>query len=183
MFLFVGADPETEWIADCGIALDAHGFVLTGQASGETPSARQPASLESNVRGVFAVGDVRSGSVKRVGGAIGEGAAMVMPAWAAIVAELVPPEDLPSAIALNSIAINVSRTIGPAIAGVLVAAVGAWLVFVLNALSYIGILAVLVRWRRQRRNRRRAKGCSREEPATSRCARTTCSGCSVIRPR
>ena len=75
--------------------------------------------------------------------ALGVGAAMVMPAWAAIVPELVPPEDLPSAIALNSIAINVSRAIGPAIAGVLVAAVGAWLVFVLNALSYIGILAVL----------------------------------------
>ena len=77
VFLFVGADPETEWLADCGVALDGHGFVLTGQASGETPSARQPASLESNVRGVFAVGDVRSGSVKRVGGAIGEGAAVV----------------------------------------------------------------------------------------------------------
>ena len=83
--------------------------------------------------------------------ALGVGTAMVMPAWAAIVPELVPPEDLPSAVALNSIAINVSRTIGPAIAGVLVAAVGAWLVFVLNALSYIGILAVLMRWRRQRR--------------------------------
>ena len=83
--------------------------------------------------------------------ALGVGTAMVMPAWAAIVPELVPPEDLPSAVALNSIAINVSRTIGPAIAGVLVAAVGAWLVFILNALSYIGILAVLVRWHRERR--------------------------------
>jgi len=50
---------------------------------------------------------------------------------------------------LNSIAINVSRTIGPAVAGALVAAVGPWLVFVLNALSYIGILWVLLRWRRE----------------------------------
>ena len=83
--------------------------------------------------------------------ALGVGAAMVMPAWAAIVPELVPPDEMPSAIALNSIAINVSRAIGPAIAGVLVAAVGAWLVFVLNALSYIGILAVLLRWRREHR--------------------------------
>ena len=58
---------------------------------------------------------------------------------------------MPSAVALNSIAINVSRAIGPAIAGLLVAAVGAWLVFVLNALSYIGILAVLLRWRRVHR--------------------------------
>ena len=81
--------------------------------------------------------------------ALGVGAAMMMPAWAAIVPDLVPADELPSAVALNSIAINVSRAIGPAIAGVLVAAVGAWLVFILNALSYIGILAVLVRWRRE----------------------------------
>ena len=72
-----------------------------------------------------------------------------MPAWSAIVPDLVRPDELTSAIALNSIAINVSRAIGPAIAGVLVAAVGPWLVFVLNALSYIGILAVLLRWRRE----------------------------------
>jgi thioredoxin reductase (NADPH) len=77
VFLFVGADPETEWLADCGVALDAHGFILTGPALGEAPQARPRASLESSVRGVFAVGDVRSGSVKRVGGAIGEGAAVV----------------------------------------------------------------------------------------------------------
>src|SRR5450432_2533105 len=81
--------------------------------------------------------------------ALGVGSAMVMPAWAAIVPDLVPADDMPAAIALNSIAINVSRAIGPAIAGVLVAAVGAWLVFVLNALSYIGILVVLLRWRRE----------------------------------
>ncbi len=81
--------------------------------------------------------------------ALGVGSAMMMPAWAAIVPDLVPTDDMPTAIALNSIAINVSRAIGPAIAGVLVAAVGPWLVFVLNALSYIGILAVLLRWRRE----------------------------------
>jgi quinol monooxygenase YgiN len=52
---------------------------------------------------------------------------------------------------LSSVGINVSRAIGPAIAGVLVAAVGAWLVFALNALSYFGILAVLIRWRREHR--------------------------------
>ena len=76
--------------------------------------------------------------------ALGVGSAMMMPAWSAIVPDLVPPDELSSAVALNSIAINVSRAIGPAIAGVLVAAVGPWLVFVLNALSYFGILAVLV---------------------------------------
>lgn len=83
--------------------------------------------------------------------ALGVGAAIVMPAWAAIVPELVSSAELSSAIALNSIAINVSRAIGPAIAGLLVATVGPWLVFVLNALSYIGIIAVLVRWKREHR--------------------------------
>src|SRR5436190_17418711 len=81
--------------------------------------------------------------------ALGVGAAVIMPAWSAIVPDLVRPDELQSAVALNSVAINVSRAIGPAIAGVLVAAVGAWLVFVLNALSYIGILAVLLLWRRE----------------------------------
>ena len=68
LFLFIGADPETEWLAGCGIALDPRGFVLTGSGA---------ASLETSVPGVFAVGDVRAGSVKRVGSAIGEGAAVV----------------------------------------------------------------------------------------------------------
>jgi thioredoxin reductase (NADPH) len=75
VFLFVGADPETAWLANCGVRLDAHGFVLTGPAA--APHAVNKAALEASVPGVFAVGDVRSGSVKRVGGAIGEGAAVV----------------------------------------------------------------------------------------------------------
>jgi MFS family permease len=81
--------------------------------------------------------------------ALGVGGAILMPAWSAIVPDLVSTDELPSAVALNSVAINASRAIGPAIAGVLVAAVGPWLVFVLNALSYIGVLAVLVRWQRE----------------------------------
>ncbi len=83
--------------------------------------------------------------------ALGVGAALMLPAWSAVVPDLVPADEMPSAIALNSIAINASRAIGPAIAGILVAAVGPWSVFVLNALSYIGILVVLVRWRREHR--------------------------------
>ncbi len=75
VFLFVGADPETDWLRECGVALDDHGFVVTGNS--EAASSRAPASLEASVPGVYAVGDVRSGSVKRVGGAIGEGAAVV----------------------------------------------------------------------------------------------------------
>jgi thioredoxin reductase (NADPH) len=75
VFLFVGADPATEWLLGCGIALDKAGFVMTGVAPTNDASALSP--LESSVPGVFAVGDVRSGSVKRVGGAIGEGATVV----------------------------------------------------------------------------------------------------------
>jgi thioredoxin reductase (NADPH) len=76
LFLFVGADPATSWLEDCGVRLDRAGFVLTGMAS-EGNGGRPAAPLETTVRGVFAVGDVRSGSVKRVGGAIGEGAQVV----------------------------------------------------------------------------------------------------------
>src|SRR5438477_2538176 len=80
---------------------------------------------------------------------LGVGNAVMLPAWSAIVPELVPHDEMPAAVALNSVAINAARAVGPAIAGVLVAAVGVWLVFVLNALSYVGILAVLLRWRRE----------------------------------
>jgi len=76
LFVFIGAAPETEWLDGCGVVLDAHGFVVTG-APVQTAEGRVPVTLESSVPGVYAVGDVRSGSVKRVGGAIGEGAAAV----------------------------------------------------------------------------------------------------------
>ena len=77
VFLFVGADPATGWLADCGVELDPAGFVLTGARRCELAAAAAANALESSVPGVFAVGDVRAGSVKRVGGAIGEGAQVV----------------------------------------------------------------------------------------------------------
>jgi thioredoxin reductase (NADPH) len=76
LFLFVGADPATSWLAGCGVTLDRGGFVVTG-AQSDLNLGRPISLLETSVPGVFAVGDVRSGSVKRVGGAIGEGAAVV----------------------------------------------------------------------------------------------------------
>jgi thioredoxin reductase (NADPH) len=75
VFLFVGADPATEWLQGCGVALDKAGFVVTGAL--RSNGAAAPSALESSIPGVFAIGDVRSGSVKRVGGAIGEGAQVV----------------------------------------------------------------------------------------------------------
>ncbi|MEM7653393.1 MAG: MFS transporter [Pseudomonadota bacterium] len=78
---------------------------------------------------------------------LGTGAAFIAPAWQAIVPMLVPRKDLPSAIALNSMGINVSRAIGPALAGVLIAAIGLYAPFALNAVSFIGIIAALVLWK------------------------------------
>jgi thioredoxin reductase (NADPH) len=77
VFLFVGAEPETHWLGGCGVSVDPQGFVVTGAGVAVDPSGWKAAPLETSVPGVFAVGDVRSGSVKRVGGAIGEGAAAV----------------------------------------------------------------------------------------------------------
>jgi thioredoxin reductase (NADPH) len=70
LFLLVGADPNTDWLVGCGIALDAKGFVRTG-------TCRDRHYLETNRPGVFAIGDVRSGSVKRVASSVGEGAQVV----------------------------------------------------------------------------------------------------------
>lgn len=67
LFLFIGADPNADWASDC-VNTDAKGFVITGQRS---------LPLETSVPGVFAIGDVRAGSTKRVAAAVGEGAAVV----------------------------------------------------------------------------------------------------------
>ena len=72
LFLFIGADPNTDWLTSCGIALDAKGFVLTGK---DTGGASRP--LETSQPGVFAIGDVRSGSIKRVAASVCEGAQVV----------------------------------------------------------------------------------------------------------
>lgn len=79
---------------------------------------------------------------------IGCGAALHGPAWQASVGEQVPREDLPSAVALNSLGFNIARALGPAIGGVIVAASGSTAAFVLNALSYFGLITVLLRWKR-----------------------------------
>ncbi len=81
--------------------------------------------------------------------AMGVGMAMMMPAWAAVTPELVPRDQLQPAIALNSLGINVARAVGPALAGVIVSFAGTGAVFVLNAISYIGVIIVLLRWQRK----------------------------------
>jgi thioredoxin reductase (NADPH) len=85
LFIMAGASPRTEWLKGC-VALDDQGFILTGRdldvhdildESPKWPLARAPQMLETNFPGVFAVGDVRSGNVKRVASAVGEGAISV----------------------------------------------------------------------------------------------------------
>ncbi len=87
--------------------------------------------------------------------AIGSGAAFAAPAWQAVVPRLVPRETLSSALALNSLGINISRAIGPAIAGVLITAVGVASPFAVNALSCVVAAAALVIWRPQQDQGRR----------------------------
>jgi thioredoxin reductase (NADPH) len=72
LFLFIGAEPNTDWLAQCDVTLDEKGFVCTGSDYGPDHHV-----LETARAGVFAIGDVRSGSVKRVAAAVGEGAQVV----------------------------------------------------------------------------------------------------------
>ncbi|MEU3461252.1 NAD(P)/FAD-dependent oxidoreductase [Streptomyces sp. NPDC006733] len=87
LFIFIGARPATGWLADA-VALDRRGFIPTGPDAAQVaaaelwePPARAPLALETGLPGVFAVGDVRSGSVKRVASAVDEGAMTVRLAY------------------------------------------------------------------------------------------------------
>ncbi len=81
--------------------------------------------------------------------ALGLGATMNAPAWQAILPELVPRSDLPAAIALNSVGFNLARAVGPALGGLVVSAVSPGAAFLLNAVSFVGVLVVLYRWPRK----------------------------------
>jgi thioredoxin reductase (NADPH) len=84
LFVMIGAQPHTDWL-ESSVARDNRGFVLTGtdlwaneSARERWPLARPPLLLETSMPGVFAAGDVRHGSIKRVAGAVGEGAASIL---------------------------------------------------------------------------------------------------------
>jgi thioredoxin reductase (NADPH) len=83
LFIFIGAQPRTDWLGDL-VMRDAKGFILSGPdllKDGKRPASwtldRDPGLLESSVPGIFAVGDVRYGSIKRVASGVGEGAVVV----------------------------------------------------------------------------------------------------------
>ncbi len=77
---------------------------------------------------------------------IGCGTALNNPAWQSSVGDMVPRQDVPAAVTLNSVAFNIARSVGPAIGGAIVAASGAFAAFAINAVSYVALLAVLWRW-------------------------------------
>ena len=79
---------------------------------------------------------------------VGSGNALFGPAWQSSVSEQVPPDSLPSAVALNGISYNIARSFGPAIGGVIVASAGAVAAFACNAILYLPLLVVLLLWRR-----------------------------------
>ncbi|MEO1614638.1 MAG: MFS transporter [Planctomycetota bacterium] len=81
---------------------------------------------------------------------IGLGLTLHVPTWQASMPELVPRRQLPRAIALGSVNFNLARAAGPAVAGVLVALTGSWIAFTFNAISFVGVIAVLMTWKRNR---------------------------------
>jgi thioredoxin reductase (NADPH) len=90
LFLFIGADPNAAWLKGC-VDTDDKGFVVTGRDF-TTAVVRRPAFLlETSRPGIFAVGDVRSGSTKRVAAAVGEGAAVVAQIHRALALAPTPP--------------------------------------------------------------------------------------------
>lgn len=91
LFSFIGAEPNTDWLQHSGIRLDERGFILTGEGAG---SDRLP--LETSRRGVFAVGDVRSTSVKRVAASVGDGAQVV-----AAIHKYLAPSEQPALVQLQ----------------------------------------------------------------------------------
>src|SRR3989442_14838785 len=78
--------------------------------------------------------------------AIGTGSAVDIPAWQAMIPEVVPRDELPASVGLGTVAINVARAVGPAIAGVIIVAGGPGPVFLVNAASVVGVFVVLWRW-------------------------------------
>jgi MFS family permease len=95
-------------------------------------------------------GRVQPGGLLALTFAIGVGSALLAPAFLAIVPELVPRAEIPAAVSLNGISMNLARAAGPALGGLLVAAAGAAATFFANAASFAAVMGVMLRWRRPR---------------------------------
>jgi MFS family permease len=96
-------------------------------------------------------GDIGISTVLALTFGIGLGSALLRPSWQAVQPELVERSEIPAAAALNGVSMNMARAVGPAIGGLLVAVTSAGVVFIANALSFLGVMGVLARWRRPAR--------------------------------
>jgi MFS family permease len=99
---------------------------------------------------VTLTGVVTPGMLLVLAFALGIATALNDPAWHSVIPELLPSEELAAGVTLSGVAINVARTLGPALGGIVVAVAGPGVVFVLDALSFLGVVSVLLRWKRER---------------------------------
>src|SRR6266403_4957670 len=110
--------------------------------------------VAAGAMGVLALmGQMTPGRLLSLTFLLGIGTAMSNPVWQAITPELVRPPDLPAAITLSVVGINIARAIGPALGGFIVGVSGPWAVFILNAASFMAIMVVVYRWRPASRKR------------------------------
>jgi len=103
--------------------------------------------IVATAMGVMALtGHMTTGRLLSLTFLLGIGSAVSNPVWQAITPELVPSEDLPAALSLGGVAVNIARAIGPAIGGLIIAASGQWVVFFINAVSFLAVFLVVYRW-------------------------------------
>lgn len=99
---------------------------------------------------VTLTGSVTPGILLALAFALGTASALNDPAWHSVVPELLPNDELAAGVTLNAVGVNVARTLGPALGGFVVALTGPSVVFVLDALSFLGVIAALFAWKRER---------------------------------
>ena len=103
--------------------------------------------IVATAMGIMALtGHMTTGRLLSLTFLLGIGSAVTNPVWQAITPELVPSEDLPAALSLGGVAVNIARAIGPAIGGFIIAASGPWAVFLINAVSFMAVFFVVYRW-------------------------------------
>jgi MFS family permease len=105
---------------------------------------------------------------------VGCGTALNNPSWQASVGDLVPRADLPGAVTLNSVGFNITRSVGPAIGGMIVAAAGAAAAFAVNTFCYFALIYALLRWRHRRRRPPPCRGRRSAAPSSPACAMSRC---------
>jgi MFS family permease len=153
------ADPLTVSLVQVASSLPMFLFAVPAGALADVVDRRRylivAESLITALSAIFAalvwLGLVTPGILLVFAFLIGVGAAAIAPAWQAIVPQLVPPEDLTPAIAANSVGVNISRAIGPALGGAITVAAGIAAPFWINALANLGTVVALLRWRPPRR--------------------------------